>query len=167
MEENPKDDEVLLPVFELDGTKIDEMTSFLLGNTELPEEAKGLIDSITEKSSLLMCYILVQQLQRVTHLTANAAAVEKVIFSQTRLETLEYEELQAQNVQIHKQLMDTMEYCRKFVYQNKDILAQVGSEEDALLTEIRKLSADDRAKLRAQLIAFREKPTADPPAVPA
>jgi len=152
--------EIPMPHMAIDTKELEKMGEFLRGSAELPEIAKATIDSITQKSSLLLCYILVQQLQRVTHLSSHAAAVEKVIFSQSQLEGMEQEQLMEANRQIHKQLMDTMEYCRKFVYQNKDILSQVNAEEDSLMAEIRKLSSDDRSRIRAQLIKFREAPKA-------
>lgn len=133
-----------------DGEIPKEITLWLKGVLPSPPEGvKGALKDVNEKLQWVLVWNVVKQLSRVSSNTEVIDKIEKLLVKDEYLDDYSNREL----MQLHKQMvsnnMSVLDYARKFLLQNQDMLTRLDNPTDNLLTLLRKMDGESIAILKS------------------
>lgn len=111
-----------------------------------PDSVKRVVSNITQKINVTMGYLTAMNLSRMNRISNFMAVAEEELFSSTRVASMSPEELSKMYDRAQKILATSMDFSRKFIFQNKDLDAS--TEVDEIKTLLGSLPPDRLKQLK-------------------
>ncbi len=111
-----------------------------------PDAVRRVVTNLSQKINMAMGYLTTINLSRMTRISDFMEAAEQELFSVGRVESMDNEQLLELYGQAQKILSTSMDFSRKFLFQNKDMLDM--SEVDEIRTLLGNLPPDRLKDLR-------------------
>jgi len=129
-----------------------EIALWLTGGLSMPPTGvKDALQDINDKTTWVVAFSMIQQLARVNRLAAALEHLEKDIFDKDKMETYELPEKLRIHRTLHNDMLSILDFSRKFIAQNQEVLLELSKSRDELIDLVRNLDRDVLARLRDAL----------------
>lgn len=128
--------------------QVSEVEGWLAGKSDVtPDFIKTLTTGLQNKIEYSMCYILTQHMRRAISLLNFLEEAESTLYDKNSLLTKNTEEIQDLYKEASKTASSSLEWVRKYMVQNKEMLAPKDEKTETLLDLVSTLSSDEMNKL--------------------
>ena len=128
--------------------QLKDVETWLSGGTEsTPDFIKTLTSGLQNKIEYSMCYIISQHMRRSISLLNFLEEAEKTLYDKNALLTKSTEEIQDLYKEASKTATSSLEWVRKYMVQNKEMLQPKDEKTETLLDLVATLSAEEMNKL--------------------
>ena len=116
-----------------------------------PEELKSALSDVNDKTTWVVAFNMVSHLGRISSLFGTLEKIENVLYSDESLAKCSTQELLKLHKNIHENLLTVLEFSRKFIAQNQEVLLEMGKSRDELIEVVRHLDKNVLQSLRDAL----------------
>ena len=140
----------ILSMSEDEKKEVDEWLKGVSRNT--PEIVRTLTTNVQEKINYTLCTIIISNMRRSINLLNYIEKTEQTIYSEANANQPYSDELKADYMNANKTLTQSLEFIRKFMIQNRDMLSPDEKSVDEVKTLLSQLPIDRLNKI-AEAIA--------------
>ena len=113
-----------------------------------PEGVKSALQDINDKTTWVVAWNMVQQLSRISRLFNTLENVETTLYDPEKVEDYSTKELITIQKTLHDNLLSVLDFSRKFIAQNQEVLTELSRNRDDLIEMIRHLDQHTLRRLR-------------------